>query len=113
MEKIIVKVEFWEGVRYGYYKGDYIIAHREDGPAIIHKNGDKFWFIDGKRHREDGPAVEHNNGDKEWFFDGQRHREDGPAVHWSNGYKEWFLEGKRTENFEKALKIYKVSKICK
>lgn len=32
--------------------------HCEDGPAVIHKNGDKFWYKHGKRHRTDGPACE-------------------------------------------------------
>ena len=38
----------------------------------VHNNGDKFWYLDGKRHREDGPAVEYNNGDKSWYLNGKR-----------------------------------------
>ena len=44
-----------------YYKGE---LHRDDGPAIELKNGDKFWYQNGKLHRVDGPAVENINGSK-------------------------------------------------
>ena len=59
------------------------VPHRENGPAVIHINGDEEWYIDGYRHREDGPASKriysngevHNyyylNGrvyDKYWWF---------------------------------------------
>lgn len=32
--------------------------HCDDGPAIICKNGVKYWYKHGLRHREDGPAIE-------------------------------------------------------
>lgn len=38
----------------------------------VHDNGDKEWFLNGKRHREDGPAVERSNGDKEWYINGKQ-----------------------------------------
>jgi hypothetical protein len=60
-------------------------------------NGDKSWYINGKRHREDGPAAEYINGFKSWWSNGERHREDGPAVINSNGYKEWWLNGVKIE----------------
>jgi len=68
--------------------------HREDGPAIIYVNGDKFWYINGKIHREDGPAVEYNSGTKEWWINGKIHREDGPAVIKANGTKLWYKNDK-------------------
>ena len=59
-----------------YYKDKAMtILHREDGPAFEGYNGDKEWWIDGKRHREDGPAVEWRDGDKEWYLNGVRFRE--------------------------------------
>jgi len=67
--------------------------HREDGPAIEYKNGDKYWFINDKCHREDGPAVEYANGDKEWYINNKYHREDGPAIEYASGHKEWHLNG--------------------
>ena len=65
--------------------------HREDGPAYEGTNGDKKWYLNGKRHREDGPACEYANGDKHWYLNGNLHREDGPAVEYSNGTKAWWL----------------------
>lgn len=42
--------------------------HREDGPAIIWKDGTEYWYLNGEYHREDGPAVIFNNGKKRWFL---------------------------------------------
>lgn len=67
---------------------------REDGPAIISTNGDKFWYKDGNLHREDGPAVEYSNGDMSWYKNGKYHREDGPAVEWGDGSTFWYKNGK-------------------
>ena len=69
-------------------------CHREDGPAIEYANGDKVWWLDGKRHREDGAAVEWADGYKEWHINGKLHREDGPALECANGYNAWYLDGK-------------------
>ena len=30
------------------------------------------WFLEGKFHREDGPAVEHADGEKWWFLNDER-----------------------------------------
>ena len=68
--------------------------HREDGPAIECKNGDKYWWLNDKRHRENGPAVEWANGDKWWWLNGKRHREDDPAVEYTNGDKHWYLNNR-------------------
>ena len=58
----------------------------------VEANGDKSWYVNGKRHREDGPACEYANGDKSWFVKGKRHRVDGPAVEWVNqGGKFWYV----------------------
>ena len=35
------------------YYNDNNEFHREDGPAKEYRNGDKFWWINGKPHRED------------------------------------------------------------
>ena len=48
------------------WKDENGLAHRDDGPAVISSNGDRFWYRHGVYHREDGPAVEWANGDKEW-----------------------------------------------
>ena len=38
----------------------------------VQKNGDTFWYSDGRLHRTDGPAVERANGTKEWYLNGVR-----------------------------------------
>jgi len=79
-----------------YYKDkEKTILHREDGPALELANGDKYWYLNGKRHREDGPAIEDADGDKEWYLNGECHREDGPAVEFADGDKEWWLNGEK------------------
>ena len=45
-------------------------------------------------HREDGPAYENSNGNKEWYLNGKRHRLDGPALEYSCGEKYWFINDK-------------------
>ena len=76
--------------------------HRDGGlPAVEYANGDKAWWVNGKRHREPLPgaigvnpqgaigvnpqgaigvaglpAVEYANGDKEWWFNGIRYYPD-------------------------------------
>ena len=58
----------------------FVEYHREDGPAIIYCNGDKEWFLNGKRHREDGPAFDWPGCEQSWWIENKRHREDGPAI---------------------------------
>jgi hypothetical protein len=78
-----------------YYKDKAMtIHHREDGPAVEYPDGDKSWYINGKRHREDGPAAEYANVGKFWYVDGKLHREDGPAIEFAGGHKEWYVDGK-------------------
>jgi len=67
--------------------------HREDGPAVEYRNGDKCYFINGELHREDGPAIEYRNGDKCYFINGELHREDGPAVEFVGRNKAYFING--------------------
>jgi hypothetical protein len=66
----------------------------------VYTNGNKDWFLNGKRHREDGPAIEYSNGYKAWVLNNELHREDGPAVEDSNGYKIWYLNDKRLTEAE-------------
>lgn len=64
----------------------------------INENGSKFYYKDKQMiilHREDDPAIEWSNGDKAWFINGKRHREDGPAIEYRDGRKSWYL------NYEK------------
>ena len=75
--------------------------HREDGPAIENINGDKEWWIHGKRHRVGAPASEYYGGGATcgatmWFQNGQLHRLDGPAIEDATGKKEWYQYNKRS-----------------
>ena len=85
-------VEYADGDKVWYLNGK---RHREDGPAVEWTDGTKKWYLNGQLHREDGPAIERANGDKEWYLNGQLHREDGPAVEYADGYKAWYLDGQR------------------
>ena len=48
---------------------------------------------DGKLHNPDGPAVVHTNGGKSYWINDQRHNPDGPAIVSANGYKAYFVKG--------------------
>ena len=63
----------------------------------IDKYGTKRWLNSlGQFHREDGPAIEHDNGIKFWYKNGLHHREDGPAVQYAySGHIEWWIVGRR------------------
>jgi len=59
----------------------------------VYDNGDKVWYLNGKRHREDGPAFEGAGGTAYWFLNGILHREGGPAIEGGSGGKAWYLNG--------------------
>jgi hypothetical protein len=40
-----------------HHQNDNGMLHREDGPAIIHSDGDEFWYKEGMLHREDGASF--------------------------------------------------------
>jgi hypothetical protein len=96
--------------------------HRKNGPAVIMRNGNKFWFNNGDLHRKNGPAVvtrfkkvwyrngkiinleyiyprpegEETMNDFEDIFylkDGLLHRNDGPALIQINGKTCWYKNG--------------------
>jgi len=91
MEKLRVEIKDCGTKR--YYKWDTDELHNPYGPAVEYADGDKVWYLNGKRHREDGPAVEDADGDKSWWINGKRHREDGPAIEYADGDKEWWVNG--------------------
>ena len=73
--------------------------HRTDGPAIESSNGNKEWYINGKRHREDGPAAEWFT-QKFWWVNDKMHRLDGPAQISDYGYVEWWINGRKYSKVE-------------
>jgi len=61
----------------------------------------QYWLVDGKLHREDGPAILHDEGDTTqsyWVQDGLPHRGDGPAFVFEDDdeiiEQRWFRHGK-------------------
>lgn len=73
------------------------ILHRNDGPALIFKNGTTAWYQNGIKHREDGPAIEWSSGNQTWYHHGKKHRLDGPAHIDISGSElnEYWLDGKQ------------------
>jgi hypothetical protein len=67
-------------------------------PATMCANGNKHWYVDDKPGRAGGlPASEYADGDKFWYVDGKLGRADGlPAVERArvNGDKFWYVDGK-------------------
>ena len=60
-------------------------CHRVGGPAIVSADGRSYqWRHFGKLHRTDGPAVVKADGTREWRQDSRLHREDGPAIEYPN-----------------------------
>ena len=52
---MVTKQEFWGGIEYINENGN---LHREDGPAVEWKNGNKSWYINGLLHRRAGKRVQ-------------------------------------------------------
>lgn len=70
--------------------------HLADG-IYIDNDDDIFYIKDGDFHREDGPAVIGKNGYhnyQAYYINGERHRIDGPAVTYHDGSVEWWANGK-------------------
>jgi hypothetical protein len=66
--------------------------HREFGPAVVFKNGEKKWYQNGKLHRLGQPAHIKPDGSSFWFIEGSLHRDNGPAVENPNKTEYW-LDG--------------------
>lgn len=58
----------------------------------VQKNRTEWYNEKEQLHRIDGPAVEYNDGEKRWFVNGKRHRFDGPAVEFGDGTVEYYIE---------------------
>lgn len=71
--------------------------HRDDGPAVIYKDGSQHWYFHGQRHRIGGPAVIEASGTEHWYLCGKAHRIDGPAIIFANGDKRWYVYGERVQ----------------
>lgn len=61
-------------------------------------------------HRTNGPAIIRANGEKEWWVEGRRHREDGPAIEWLSKTYYWYLNGKHYSQCQWRTKVRKIRK---
>jgi hypothetical protein len=75
-----------------FWYTDYAL-HRDDGPAVIYKEGDLFWYQQGKIHREGAPAFIRNNGDLFWYLHDKLHRLNGPAAITKQSGHAWYING--------------------
>ena len=66
---------------------------KEQPECIVNEYGTKEWLLHGKLHREDGPAYVHANGYKEWFLNDEIvHPETLVDLHLSRGTFCWWNE---------------------
>ena len=75
-----------------YQKGQ---VHRDNGPAIICKDGTRAWYQNGLLHRDnDLPALIDASGTREWYQRGLLHRNnDLPAIVYAKGTRAWYQNG--------------------
>jgi len=82
------------------------LIHSTTQPALVMKNGDEYWYRNGKLHRNgDEPAVTKVNGDRYWYQNGKLHRDNNlPAVTTQFGTY-WYVKGKpfRTDGGPNAI----------
>lgn len=50
-------------------------CYQSRDPNVVRDLTSTCWKRNGRYHREDGPAIVHINGDLEWWINGKRHRE--------------------------------------
>lgn len=109
-----MKLVLWTSVG-NNWRGDIIHKrngkfHRdEDLPAVIWKDGSKFWFQDDKLHRDgDQPAEIRADGTQQWYQNGQCHRDgDRPAVVYGCGSRYWYQKDKlhRDNDLPAAVRV--------
>jgi len=81
-----------------------------------YKDGTTSSILDHSKilHREDGPAVKHTDGSKFWYFNNKLHRTDGPAVmrynNWKEGYVEYFWIDNENYSKKKFNKLIEEAK---
>lgn len=103
------RTEDYDGIIRYYVNG---LLHREDGgPTIIFRVGSVYFHKNGIIHREDGPAVETYDGNREWWLNGKKHCLTGPAVDYTY-HKSFWIDGIQynTEEFwRKVNEIHKTA----
>ena len=74
--------------------------HNPNGPAVVHADGCKWYYINGKRHNANGPAVVYSDGSKRYYINDQLHNSDGPAIVKTSGYEAYCINGERLTEAE-------------
>ena len=77
-----MKLDIWEAISSILEAGG---KFEEDMYVLRNRNG--------KFHREDGPAIIHQDGNQYWYRNGDLHRDDGPAIIWPDGTSTWYTNG--------------------
>lgn len=79
------------------------VIHRWHGPACYTLEPGQTetvygaWLLHDKYHRDDGPAIIHKNGMIEYYHKGQRHNKLGPAVVYPDSTCEWYWKGEKVD----------------
>lgn len=47
-----------------------------DKTCTVYVGGNEYWYKNEDFHREDGPAIIYRDGDKRWYFDGMSYTEE-------------------------------------
>ena len=69
MKEQYIKIDE-KGNKFYYSNKAMTILHRKDGPAVDNPSYEG-WYINGKLHREYGPALTYKNGDCFWYVNGK------------------------------------------
>lgn len=74
--------------------------------AVCQRTGiRRYYNHSGQLHREDGPAVIWRDGSEAWFHNGKLHRTTGPAVALTNRTTTWWIHGVQYTKQEYYLQI--------
>ena len=78
MFKVKLQSEYDDLDKYEYDGGDTVyckknanIWHNPYGPAIIWRDGSRFYYINSKCHRLDGPAIMYSDGDIRYYINNE------------------------------------------
>jgi hypothetical protein len=87
------------------YKSELVVNGSSYCITFWYSDGDILNYRDCTKilHREDGPAMEDSDGNKSWYINGKRHRVDGPAQVLYYGSEDYYINDKylTEEEFEK------------
>ena len=92
---MLVECEESENGKFWFYRDrNHRIFHREeDQPSIIWRNGDIYYYKNGKLDRKDNPAAIMVDGTQIWYQNGKRHRIGLPAEIRGSGTVLYFING--------------------